>query len=136
MKQGKKGEKFYIIESGKVEILVRGAFEDPLTTPSTYLGAVVNRFGEKDFFGERGLITGEPRAASIRATEKTRCLAFSQKDIPTSSVLSGQLTPTNERINQIDEKYAVDFYNVDLINDQFYSATTANSLALTFTFST
>lgn len=126
MKQGKKGEKFYIIESGKVEILVRGAFEDPLTTPSTYLGAVVNRFGEKDFFGERGLITGEPRAASIRATEKTRCLAFSQKDIPTSSVLSGQLTPTNERINQIDEKYAVDFYNVDLINDQFYSATTAN----------
>ena len=36
MKQGKKGEKFYIIESGKVEILVRGAFEDPLTTPSTW----------------------------------------------------------------------------------------------------
>ena len=80
MKEGMPGRTFYVIDSGEVEISVKGAFEDPLTTPKGYLGAVVNRLGKNDYFGERSLITRQPRAASIRATEKTRCFTFDESD--------------------------------------------------------
>ena len=128
MKEGKKGKSFYIIDEGEVEISVKGAFEDPLTTPSGYLGAVVNRLTKQNYFGERSLITGQPRAASIRATEKTRCFTFDIKDIPESSVLSGKRRATQERLQQIDDKYALDYYNIDLIDKQFQDAAKANQI--------
>lgn len=128
MRQGMPGEKFYVVDSGEVEILVKSAFEDPLVTPSNYLGAVVNRFGPMEYFGERALITKEPRAASIRASEKARCFAFHQDDIPSSSVLSGKTNPTPERKAQIDEKYALDFYNIDFIKEQFKKANFSNQM--------
>ena len=119
MKQGMPGETFYVIDSGTVEIMVKGAFEDPLTTPSEYLGAVVNRLSKNDYFGERSLITGQPRAASIRAVAKARCFTFDVRDIPESSSLSGKVDPTQERVAQVNDKYAVDFYDINLIKDQF-----------------
>ena len=70
MRQGMEGSIFYIIETGEVEIMVKTAFEDPLTTPPGYLGAVINVLGPFNYFGERALITKEPRAASIRAIQK------------------------------------------------------------------
>jgi Ca2+-binding EF-hand superfamily protein/thiol-disulfide isomerase/thioredoxin len=126
MKQGMPGYNFYVIDSGSVEIMVKAAFEDPLTTPSGYLGAVVNRLSKHQYFGERSLITGQPRAASIRALEKTRCFTFDIKDIPESSVLSGKLSPSQERIAQVNDKYAVDFYDINLIKSQFEGANKAN----------
>lgn len=128
MKEGKKGKSFYIIDEGEVEISVKGAFEDPLTTPSGYLGAVVNRLTKQNYFGERSLITGQPRAASIRATEKTRCFTFDIKDIPESSILSGKGRATQERLQEIDDKYAIDYYNIDLIDKQFQDAAKANQI--------
>ena len=129
MKQGKPGRTFYIIDDGEVEISAKGAFEDPLTTPSGYLGAVVNRLQRFNYFGERSLITGQPRAASIRATEKTRCFTFDIDDIPESSVLSGKGRATQERLNQIDEKYALDYYDIKLIDKQFEDVAKANQVA-------
>lgn len=126
MKQGMPGDKFYVIDSGSVEIMVKAAFEDPLTTPSGYLGAVVNRLSRYQYFGERSLITGQPRAASVRSLEKTRCFTFDQKDFPESTVLSGKMTPSPERIAQVNDKYAVDFYDIDLIKSQFEGANKAN----------
>lgn len=117
---------FYVIESGEVEIMVKTAFEDPLTTPSDYLGAVINVLGPHNYFGERALITNEPRAASIRATQKTRCFAFDGNDIPASSVLSGKKQASIERMAEIDNKYGTDVYDIDLISDQFKTANTAN----------
>jgi len=128
MKQGMPGETFYVIDSGAVEISVKGAFEDPLTTPSGYLGAVINRLTKNNYFGERSLITGQPRAASIRVVEKLRCFTFDMKDIPESSVLSGKRIPTDERVAQVNDKYAVDYYNVDLINNQFDAANKASQV--------
>jgi Ca2+-binding EF-hand superfamily protein len=122
MKEGMPGRTFYVIDSGEVEISVRGAFEDPLTTPKGYLGAVVNRLRKKNYFGERSLITGQPRAASIKATEKTRCFTFDVDDIPDSSVLSGKRGATTERLQEVDDKYAVDYYNIDMISSQFKEA--------------
>ena len=119
MKQGMPGETFYVIDSGTVEILVKGAFEDPLTTPAGYLGAVVNSLEKNNYFGERALLTGQPRAASIRSVTKTRCFTFDMADIPASSSLSGKTSPTQERVAQVNDKYAVDYYNINLISDQF-----------------
>jgi len=126
MRQGMEGNMFYIIESGEVEIMVKTAYEDPLTTPSGYLGAVINVLGPHNYFGERALITNEPRAASIRATRKTRCFAFDKKDIPASSVLSGKKQATIERIMEVNTKYGTDVYDLDLISDQFRKANSAN----------
>jgi len=126
MRQGIKGRTFYIIDSGEVETSVRGPFEDPLTTPSDYLGSAINRFTKGDFFGERSLITGQPRAASIRATEKTRCFTFQIDDFPASTVLSGKAAPTDDRLAQVDEKYGLDYYNVDFLQTQVDEANAAN----------
>jgi len=126
MRQGVEGDMFYIIESGEVEIMVKTAFEDPLTTPPGYLGAVINVLGPHNYFGERALITHEPRAASIRALQKSRCFAFEQKDIPTSSVLSGNKEATTERMDEVNSKYGTDIYDINMISDQLVTANTAN----------
>lgn len=126
MKEGKMGKSFYVIDSGEVEISVKGAFEDPLTTPSGYLGAVINRLSKNDYFGERSLLTGQPRAASIRAVEKTRCFTFKKDDIPASSVLSGKQSATKQRIEQVNDKYGVGYYDINLISKQFDDANIAN----------
>lgn len=128
MRQGMEGTMFYVIETGEVEITVRTAFEDPLTTPPDYLGAVINILGPHNYFGERALITHEPRAASVRATQKTRCFAFDVNDIPSSSVLSGKKEASLERMQEINNKYGTDVYDIDLIENQFKSANTANQL--------
>ena len=99
------GTKFYVIQSGQVEISVKNAYDDPLSTPAGYLGAVINTLEEGNFFGERALITGEDRAASIKTTKFTRTFVFDQENIPESSVLSGKKEATEERIAEVDEKY-------------------------------
>jgi len=126
MRQGMPGRTFYMIDSGEVEISVKGPFEDPLTTPSGYLGTAINRFSKGDFFGERSLITGQPRAGSIRAIEKTRCFTFDKDVIPSSTVLSGKKEAKDERLTQLIEKYGVDYYDIDLLNSQFDAANVAN----------
>lgn len=126
MRQGMEGSVFYVIESGEVEIFVKTAFEDPLTTPPGYLGAGINVLGPHNYFGERALITHEPRAASIKALQKTRCFAFDVGDIPSTSVLSGDKAATNERLEEVNFKYGTDVYDIDMISDQFATAATAN----------
>ena len=126
MRQGMEGNMFYVIESGEVEVKVKTAFEDPLTTPPDYLGATINNMGPHNYFGERALITHEPRAASIVAQQKTRCFAFDQQDIPTSSVLSGKKEASLERMAEINSKYGTDVYDIDMISSQLDGANTAN----------
>jgi len=128
MRQGMVGKAFYVIESGEVEISVKTAYNDPMTTPSSYLGTVVNQLTANNFFGERALITGEPRAASIRAVTKCRCFAFNQADIPESSVLSGRKAATKERLAQVDDKYGVYVNEIDTIEmDQVLQTSTKAS---------
>lgn len=128
LREGKRGRNFYVIESGEVEVFVKTAFEDPLTTPPSYLGTMVNVLRKDEWFGERSLITGQARAASVRATEKTRCFAFAIDDIPASSVLSGKKQASLERIQQVNEKYGVDVYDIDLLKEQFKNANMNNQI--------
>ena len=60
-KKGEEGNVFYIIKSGKVLISdfgVNSAYDD-------------HHIGPGDFFGERALLTGEPRAASASASQES-----------------------------------------------------------------
>eukprot|EP00536_Pseudo-nitzschia_multiseries_P001357 jgi/Psemu1/250452/estExt_Genewise1Plus.C_170124 len=124
MREGNVGRTFYIILEGEVEICQRTSFEDPLTVPPSYLGTVINQFTHKgDYFGERALITGEPRAASIRASSRTMCLAFDKGSFPKSSILSGfstAISPADKQqeIDDINDKYGVAFDDMSYIRDE------------------
>jgi calmodulin len=107
MRQGKRGRTFYILRKGEVEVLISQAQIDPMVgTNRFYLGAVINVLGPGDFFGERSLITGEPRAASLRATEEVTVWAFDKDDFPASSVLSGRTLHTQDLL-EVNDKYGV-----------------------------
>jgi calmodulin len=127
MREGNLGQTFYVILEGEVEICQRTAFEDPLIAPTDYIGTVINRLTAGDWFGERALITGEPRAASIRVTENMRCVAFAKEDMPPSCVLSGlpaafasnstvggmQAERRSEIVDRVNEKYGLSMRELD-----------------------
>jgi Ca2+-binding EF-hand superfamily protein/thiol-disulfide isomerase/thioredoxin len=110
MREGKGGRTFYILQKGEVEICqATSAVYDPLVVPTSYLGTVINRLEEGDYFGERALVTGEPRAASIRATDqRVTCWALDRDDFPWSSPLSGRTKATDEgTLETVNDKYGV-----------------------------
>ena len=111
MRQGGDGNNFYIIASGEVEISSTTGYEDPLSTPVDYLGFRIKTLSVGDWFGERSLITGEPRAASIKAVkgkETTRCFTFKKEDIPQSCMLSTSTKISEEIKSIVDEKYGAE----------------------------
>ena len=73
--QGDEGDVFYVIHKGEVDILVQERVE---SIGKGDLGRVVNRLTEGYFFGERALMTDEPRAATIRCVTDTECLVFTR----------------------------------------------------------
>ena len=68
-KRGDVGDVFYIVKEGKVkvhDIEVGGVKYDD------------SEYGPGDYFGERAIVTSEPRAATITAVEETNALALSR----------------------------------------------------------
>lgn len=96
--QGTPGQAFYLVLTGRVEILRDGVS----------LGA----FGPGDFFGEMSLLDQAPRSATIRALEPTECLMLSSWDfksllerhpsiaIKLLEVLSRRLRVADERLGR------------------------------------
>lgn len=94
--QGTPGQAFYLILTGRVEILRDGVS----------LGA----FGPGDFFGEMSLLDDAPRSATIRAIDHVSCLMLSSWDfkavlevypsiaIKLLEVLSRRLRVADERL--------------------------------------
>jgi CRP-like cAMP-binding protein len=74
-KQGEEGDVFYVIHQGSVEVLVQ---EGGISNSSEDYGISVAKLSQGFYFGERALLTTEPRAATIRALESTQCLVFSR----------------------------------------------------------
>ncbi len=69
-KEGDPGDRFYIIQSGKVRVFKRGS--DGLETELSVLGA-------GDSFGEMALLTGERRSANVETLEETRLMVLSKE---------------------------------------------------------
>lgn len=69
VQEGDQGDSFYIIRSGITEIFKKSA------------GAkAIGQLGEGDFFGELALLTGYPRAATVRANDETTVFRLSKED--------------------------------------------------------
>jgi len=71
MKEGDQAAGFFVITSGKVEV-VRGADGDK--------PEVLNTLGPGEFFGEMALFEGFPRSATVRVLENAECLAMTRWD--------------------------------------------------------
>ena len=70
IKQGEQAAAFFLIDSGKVEVV-----RDDEGTAET-----LATLGPGDFFGEMALFEGFPRNATVRAVEDTECLAMTRWD--------------------------------------------------------
>lgn len=70
VKQGDPGDSLFIIKSGSVSVYVRS--DDGRSVYANQLNA-------GDFFGEMSLLTGEARAASIRANEETDVIVIDKE---------------------------------------------------------
>ena len=70
--QGEKGSTSYLLESGEVEVLVKGRTSEELIP--------INKIGPGKLVGEIAMVTNQPRTASIMATTVTPCLAFNRTD--------------------------------------------------------
>ena len=66
LREGEESDRFYIIESGLVEV--------------THAGTVLRQEGPGDFFGEIGLLRDVPRTATITAVQATRLWALERDD--------------------------------------------------------
>jgi len=107
IRQGLPGDAFFVVKSGLLEMSIKSRFDDPISTPPSYLGAVVNTLTKFDYFGERALSTGQPLAASVRALEKSRCFVFNVEDIPESSILSQTRRANRAFVDKLTARYAL-----------------------------
>lgn len=73
LQQRDRVENFYMVQSGRVEIILQGRFRDDL---------VITSLGQNDFFGEISLLKGGKAIASVRAAkeEPVELLALPRED--------------------------------------------------------
>ena len=71
MQQGSKGASLFILAQGKVEVVVRAKGALPAT---------VATIDAPSFFGEMGLMTGEPRSADVVARTDVECYRLDKDD--------------------------------------------------------
>jgi len=91
IRQGDAGDKFYIIGNGTVDVLIDG-------DAARSSGKTIRSLGGGDFFGEKALITGEPRSASIVATSTLTVYFLDQADFHSALAASDSF---NEQIRKI-----------------------------------
>jgi putative ABC transport system ATP-binding protein len=72
VRQGDVGDRFYLIRRGSVDVM--------MTTPSDAEQRNVATLGEGEFFGERALLTGEPRNATVVAREEVEAYTLDHDD--------------------------------------------------------
>ena len=95
VKEGDQGAGFFLITSGKVEVL-KG-------------GSRLNTLGAGEFFGEMALLDNQPRVATVRALEDTACLAMSRWDFVAElranpDIAIEMLEAVSARLRQLEER--------------------------------
>jgi CRP-like cAMP-binding protein len=71
VRQGDKGDSFFIIYKGKVRALVKKGF---------FSSTQVGELGPEQFFGEMALLSNEPRSATVVAVDDTECFMLLRGD--------------------------------------------------------
>jgi putative ABC transport system ATP-binding protein len=82
IRQGEPGDKFYLISRGAVDVITQRDSEEPKT---------VARLGVGDFFGERALMTDEPRNATVATREDTGVYSLTKADFKAAMAEHGTL---------------------------------------------
>eukprot|EP00761_Pharyngomonas_kirbyi_P014264 gb/GECH01014294.1/.p1 GENE.gb/GECH01014294.1/~~gb/GECH01014294.1/.p1 ORF type:complete len:386 (+),score=120.79 gb/GECH01014294.1/:1-1158(+) len=72
VKQGDRGDTFYIIESGEVIVYKEGPNGERVE---------LGNLGASAYFGEMALLLDQPRAATVQAKGQTKCLALDKKSV-------------------------------------------------------
>ena len=67
--QNQPGDSFFIIKSGKVEVLKNGVF--------------IRNISKNDYFGERSLILNKPRTATVKAVGEVECWTLTKSQFTT-----------------------------------------------------
>lgn len=109
MREGETGRTFYLLRSGTVEIYQATLLPGDPMVGTNFLGTAFNSLtGPMDAcFGERGLLTGEPRAASIRTATEIQAWILDKTDFPAYCALSGASQGHATQHIGLDEKYGV-----------------------------
>ena len=89
IRQDEIGEECYLLQSGRVEVIARGAHGEERTLATLDPGSL---------FGEAALLTDEPRNATVRALEPCTLLALRRRDL--LEVL-GENRQTGERMLEL-----------------------------------
>ena len=76
IRQGEEGDKFFIIGSGSVDVLI------DVDADGHQERKFIRSMSDGEFFGEKALITGEPRSASIVARTPLTLYALGQGRFP------------------------------------------------------
>ena len=71
IREGEKGDLFYVVTAGRAEVLIRDADGTEL---------ILNEVGPGGFFGELSMLTNEPRAARVRAVEQITTLVLERDE--------------------------------------------------------
>ena len=83
--QGDAGSTFYVVKSGIVKVFMTGAEGEEVV--------IKHRMGPGEYFGERALVTSEPRMASVVALTDVKCLCLSREAF---AALRGSLAETHQ----------------------------------------
>ena len=87
-RQGEPGDKFYLIRSGKVAVVVDDGTQKRLAAT----------LSDGDFFGEQALITGEPRNATVQATKNTLLYSLGKEDFQAALAQSATLREELQKV--------------------------------------
>src|SRR5262249_12684156 len=99
IERGDPATHFFVIKKGEVEV-VRATEKDPN-------GEVVALLGPGSFFGEKALLSSEPRVANVRARTAVDVLMMG-KNVFTQ--ISGALAPLRDALAQALNRRAVDVW--------------------------
>jgi len=79
VRQGELGNAFYMLSSGEVRVVV--AAESGGRTEEAALGKEVARLGPGSFFGEIGVMTRQPRTATVVTTRPSELIRFERQAV-------------------------------------------------------
>jgi small-conductance mechanosensitive channel/CRP-like cAMP-binding protein len=95
VRQGEPGDSFYIIKSGRVDVVVEKSFGE---------SAVVATLGPGNFFGEMSLLTGAARTASILVKEDAEFIVVDKESF--RSTLAGNPSIAESMSHILSERQA------------------------------
>ena len=89
VRQGEPGSSFYIIKSGRVDVIVEKSSNDKV---------VVATLGPGNFFGEMSLLTGAVRAASIKVVNDAEFIVIDKQSFGTTLINNPSIAETLSQI--------------------------------------